>query len=97
MVDDPHLVARGFPVSVEQTGCDGLMLEGPAFHSAMIPEPRLVPAPGLGQDTIDISRDLLGLDDDEIATLIKDGILEVDPPADTTAGPEREEDGASPL
>jgi crotonobetainyl-CoA:carnitine CoA-transferase CaiB-like acyl-CoA transferase len=96
MVDDPHLVARGFPVPMEQTGCDGLILEGPAFHSAMIPEPRLVPAPGLGQDTIDISRHLLGLDDDEIATLITDGILEVDPPADATAGPEREEDGASP-
>lgn len=64
-----------------------------------------MPAPGLGQDTIDISRDLLGLADDEIATLVKDGILEVDPPAIATpvsggsslaptAGLEREEDGS---
>ncbi len=105
MVDDPHLVARGFPVPAEQPGCDGLILEGPAFHSASIPDPRPVPAPGLGQDTIDISRDLLGLDDEEIATLVNDGILEVDPPAAATAfgggsgtAPtavlEREEDGS---
>ena len=86
MVDDPHLVARGFPVPVEQTGSDGLILEGPAFHSTAIPDPRPMPAPGLGQDTIDIGRDLLGLDDEEIALLVKDGIFEVDPPAATPAG-----------
>jgi crotonobetainyl-CoA:carnitine CoA-transferase CaiB-like acyl-CoA transferase len=91
MLDDPHLVARGFPVPYAQPGYEGLILEGPAFHSASIPDPLPVPAPGLGQDTIDIARDLLGLDDDEIAALVRDGILEVDPPApapsDGSSGP----------
>jgi len=79
-------ITTGFPVPVEQTGCDGLILEGPAFHSAAIPDPRPMPAPDLGQDTIDIGRDLLGLADEEIAALVKDGIFEVDPPAGTPAG-----------
>jgi crotonobetainyl-CoA:carnitine CoA-transferase CaiB-like acyl-CoA transferase len=78
MLDDPHLVARGFPVPVAQAGYDGLIFEGPAFHSSSIPDPRPRPAPGLGQDTVDIGRELLGLDDGEIDTLIKDGTLEVE-------------------
>ena len=39
MLDDPHLVARGFPVAVAQAGYDGLIFEGPAFHSTSIPDP----------------------------------------------------------
>jgi crotonobetainyl-CoA:carnitine CoA-transferase CaiB-like acyl-CoA transferase len=78
MADDPHLVARGFPLPVSQPGVGEFILEGPAFHSPSIPDPTGVPAPGLGADTRDICRGVLGLGDDEIAELVRTGVLEVD-------------------
>ena len=76
--DDPHLRARGFPLPVSQPGLGDFTFEGPAFHSPSIPDPTGVPAPGLGADTSDICRGVLGLSDDEISELVRSGVLEVD-------------------
>lgn len=78
MADDPHLRARGFPLPVTQPGLGEFVFEGPAFHSPSIPDPTGVPAPGLGADTCDICRGVLGMDDDEISELVRTGVLEVD-------------------
>lgn len=78
MADDPHLRARGFPLPVSQPGIGDFILEGPAFHSPSIPDPTGVPAPGLGADTCDICRGVLGMGDDEIGELVRTGVLEVD-------------------
>ncbi|MBV8693403.1 MAG: CoA transferase, partial [Actinobacteria bacterium] len=81
MPTDPHLVARGYPQEIDQPGVGEMMLEGPAFHATGMLEPIVAPAPGLGQHTREIARDVLGLSDDEIDKLIADGALETDPPA----------------
>ena len=76
MPTDPHLVARGYPQTVEQPGVGEMLLEGPAFHATGMPEPIVAPAPGLGEHTREIATSLLGLSDDDIDKLIADGALE---------------------
>jgi crotonobetainyl-CoA:carnitine CoA-transferase CaiB-like acyl-CoA transferase len=78
MTDDPHLRARGFPLPVSQPGVGEFIMEGPAFHSPSITDPTGVPAPGLGADTCDICRGVLGMGDDEIRELVRTGVLEAD-------------------
>jgi crotonobetainyl-CoA:carnitine CoA-transferase CaiB-like acyl-CoA transferase len=76
MATDPHLVARGYPKQVDQPGAGRMYLEGPAFHATGIPEPIVAPAPGLGEQTREIARNLLGLSDAEIDKALEAGILE---------------------
>jgi crotonobetainyl-CoA:carnitine CoA-transferase CaiB-like acyl-CoA transferase len=52
------------------------MFEGPAFHSAAIPTPRLSGAPLLAEHTREICHEILGMDDAEIDELVADGSLE---------------------
>lgn len=59
-------------------GAGDFIMEGPAFHSPSIPGPTGVPAPGLGADTCDICRGVLGMGEDEITELLRTGVLEVD-------------------
>ncbi|HZN15416.1 MAG TPA: CoA transferase [Acidimicrobiales bacterium] len=76
MATDPHLVARGYAQQVDQPGAGRMYLEGPAFHATGIPEPIVAPAPGLGEHTREIARDLLSLSDSEIDKALAAGILE---------------------
>jgi crotonobetainyl-CoA:carnitine CoA-transferase CaiB-like acyl-CoA transferase len=72
----PHFVARGFAVEVDQPGCGPLLLEGPAFGGTRLGSPRCGPAPLPGEHTVAVCRELLGLDDDEIARLVAAGALD---------------------
>jgi crotonobetainyl-CoA:carnitine CoA-transferase CaiB-like acyl-CoA transferase len=81
MTTDPHYVARGFAVEVDQPGVGRLPLEGAAFRGDLMLAPDIRPAPLLGEHTRDIARDLFGLDDAEIDGLIAAGVLETTPPA----------------
>jgi crotonobetainyl-CoA:carnitine CoA-transferase CaiB-like acyl-CoA transferase len=72
----PHFVARGYPVEVDQPGCGRLVFEGPAFVGTRMGSPRCGPAPLPGQHTAEICRELLGLDDAEIARLVAAGALD---------------------
>jgi crotonobetainyl-CoA:carnitine CoA-transferase CaiB-like acyl-CoA transferase len=74
---DPHLQARGYLLDVHQPGVGDMILEGPAFVSAVMGRPRTEPAPALGQHTREIARDLLGLDDHRVDELIAAGALEI--------------------
>lgn len=76
MLIDPHLCARGYPQPVEQPGVGAMSFEGPAFHASSMPEPKVAPAPGLGQHTREICATLLGMNDAEVSKLIADGVLE---------------------
>ncbi len=76
MCTDPHLVARGYPRQVDQPGHGRMWLEGPAFHATGIPEPIVAPAPGHGEHTREIARDLLGLTDAAIEKALENGVLE---------------------
>lgn len=76
VTSDPHLQARGYPIEIDQPGTGSMVLEGAAFLSPDIQPPITFPAPGLGQHTRDVARELLGLGDDEIDKLVANGALE---------------------
>lgn len=77
---DPHLEARGYLVPLDQPPIGGMIFEGAAFHATGMVGPDIFPAPGLGQQTREIAKETLGLDDAEIEALIAEGVLETDPP-----------------
>ncbi|RMH83113.1 MAG: CoA transferase [Actinomyces sp.] len=74
---DPHFAAKGFAVWLDQPPIGRLAMEGAGFDATGMVGPRIAPAPLLGEHTRDIARHTLGLDDDEIDTLIAEGILEI--------------------
>lgn len=77
VASDPHYVARGYPQPVSQPGAGALVLEGPAFRATGMPEPIVAPAPGLGEHTREIAREVLGLADGEVDGLVARGVLEI--------------------
>ncbi len=74
----PQFVARGYPVPMDQPGSGPLVVEGPAFVGGIMGGPRCSAAPALGEHTVLVCREVLGLDDDEIAALVEAGAI--DPP-----------------
>jgi crotonobetainyl-CoA:carnitine CoA-transferase CaiB-like acyl-CoA transferase len=73
---DPHLLARGYPLPVDQPGVGAMIFEGPAFHATSIPDPLIAPAPALGAHTREICRTILKMEDSEVSQLVADGVLE---------------------
>ena len=55
-----------------------MIFEGASFHASAMEGPDIFPAPGLGEHTREVASEWLGLDSDEIESLIADGVLEVD-------------------
>ncbi len=72
----PHFVARGYPVAVDQPGSGPLLLEGPAFIGTRMGVPRIGPAPGLAEHSIDICERILGLGTEAIEALVAAGALD---------------------
>jgi crotonobetainyl-CoA:carnitine CoA-transferase CaiB-like acyl-CoA transferase len=72
----PLYVGRGYPVPVDQPGSGPLLLEGPAFTGTRMGRPRCGPAPAIGEHTATLCRDLLGLDDEDLAALVEAGAVE---------------------
>lgn len=82
MMNHPHFVERGFPVHIEQPGVVGpVIFEGPAFHATGMSDPFEGPAPWLGEHTVAIATEVLGMDPAEVEALIARGVLEITPPA----------------
>ena len=54
--NDAHLMARGYPRTMEQPPLGQLVFEGPAVDSAAMVEMRLSPAPALAQHSREICR-----------------------------------------
>jgi crotonobetainyl-CoA:carnitine CoA-transferase CaiB-like acyl-CoA transferase len=75
----PHFVDRGFVVEVDQPGNGTLLLEGPCFDAPALATPRNGAAPLPGQHTFAVLRDVLGLDDAELAALVAAGAIEAPP------------------
>jgi crotonobetainyl-CoA:carnitine CoA-transferase CaiB-like acyl-CoA transferase len=76
LAEDEHSVARRFPQPVTQPDLGRLLLEGPAFDATGMPDPRVLPAPRLGEHTRAICREILGLSDPEIEELLGEGVIE---------------------
>lgn len=71
-----HVQARNMQIEMEQpkTGAKIPMMNSPIKMSGTPPEPRLAP-PTLGEHTDSVLGDLLKMDDAEIASLRKDGVI----------------------
>ncbi|MFQ5699107.1 MAG: CaiB/BaiF CoA transferase family protein [Myxococcota bacterium] len=80
---DPQLAARGYARVVDQPGVGTMLMEGPAFRGTGLPDPRIDPAPLLGEHTREIARERLGLSDPEIDALIGAGVLQEPEPLAT--------------
>jgi crotonobetainyl-CoA:carnitine CoA-transferase CaiB-like acyl-CoA transferase len=77
-LDDPQFVHRRFLTELSHPLLVGLMpTERAPARFDRLPDPELRPAPLAGEQTRDIAKRLLGLDDDEIETLLAAGVLEV--------------------
>ena len=74
---DPHYQARNYLRWVDQQDLGWICFEGPAFRASGMSELDTRQAPLLGENTRQIARDRLGLDDEEIEKLIAAGTLEV--------------------
>lgn len=75
---DAQLVARGFPVEIDQPAVGPMILEGPAYLARHLPPPRITPSPKLGEHTVEIAREL-GYEPATIDSLIASGALELPP------------------
>jgi len=76
LATDPHLQARHFPVEMEQPDIGPMVLEGPAWASDAMPPPIYRPAPTIGEHTVEVARDLLGLTDKVIEEMFDAGVFE---------------------
>jgi crotonobetainyl-CoA:carnitine CoA-transferase CaiB-like acyl-CoA transferase len=74
--DDPHYAERGFSRYLEQAGVGKMIFEGPGFRASGMSDINLFQAPGLGEHTREICRDLLGMEESEIDRLLESGALE---------------------
>ena len=76
LLDDPHLAARGFFVSVDQPGIGPLRLDRQSYLATDMPLPVSRPAPALGEHTREICSHELQLSEREIEALFAAGTLE---------------------
>ena len=79
-LDDPHLLAHGYPTPIEQQGVGPVTFEGQCFFASGMLGPVITQAPMHGEHTREIGRQLLGLSDAEIQALIESEALEVSEP-----------------
>jgi benzylsuccinate CoA-transferase BbsF subunit len=71
-----HLAARGFFVTLEHPEAGRRAVAGPPWHPSRTPMRPVRPAPTFGQHTEDVLREVLGMDDDELADLRARGVID---------------------
>jgi crotonobetainyl-CoA:carnitine CoA-transferase CaiB-like acyl-CoA transferase len=74
---DYYRQRRMFREELHPYGSGPYVMENVQIHAERVAEPPQGPAPLLGEHTRAIAVELLGLDDDRIDELVRDGILEV--------------------
>jgi formyl-CoA transferase len=75
MLADPHYKAREALVQVPHAEFENLWMQNVAPKLSATPGKIEWAGPSLGQHNIEVYRDLLGLSDDDRATLARDGII----------------------
>jgi benzylsuccinate CoA-transferase BbsF subunit len=75
LLDDPHLAERGFWQSFAHPEIGEYRVGSAPFHGTDGSGRPTTRAPLLGEHTIELARDVLSLDDDEIADLCAAGVL----------------------
>ncbi len=76
---DPHLRARGFYESVSHSVAGVWEVEGPHWHMSESPGHIRLPAPAFGEHNGYVLGELLGLSQEEIATLEREGVTGTTP------------------
>ncbi len=72
---DPHLLKTGHWQPAERAFMGPHLLPSAAYREGALPAPIARLAPTLGQHNGEVLRDVLGLSDEEIASLARDGII----------------------
>lgn len=72
---DPHMKARGYYLYLDHPETGLAAYDGPSAVLSVTPGRHRSPAPLLGEHTLDVCRRIIGLDMDEIATLLAEGVL----------------------
>ena len=79
LVEDPHLAARGFFVSITHPDAGTYRFPGQPIHLSETPATFRRPAPGLGEHNREVLGDLLGLANAEIEGLRAAGVIAEQP------------------
>ena len=73
--NDPHLKARGYYVYLDHPEAGRTAYDGPGFRLSKTPGRLQSPAPMLGEHTALVCSEVLGMDDEEMAQLVMEGVL----------------------
>ncbi len=74
--EDPQVEHRGFFQWLDHAECGMMPYDGLAYHLSKTPGALRMPQALVGQHNKEILGEILGFDDDEIANLVADGVLE---------------------
>ena len=75
VANDPQLASRDMNVYVEQTISGKVRVPGSVFKMSETPGDPTQPAPFLGQHNVEVYSELLGYDQETIATLQREGVI----------------------
>jgi len=84
LMEDPQMLQRGAFVYMEHPGVGRHPVQRSEFRLSDVPAAFHWPAPNIGQHTVQVCKDMLGMSDEEITHLIHDNVLEVDTGEDTS-------------
>jgi len=73
--NDPHLKERQYYVYLDHPEAGRTAYDGPAFRLTKTPGYLRSPAPCLGEHTHYVCKEILGMDDEEIADLVAEQVL----------------------
>lgn len=81
LLEDPQLAARGFFEEVAHREAGTWMMDGPVWRFDKTPAHVRLPAPCFAEHNDYVLRDLLGLSEDEVAALEREGVTSREPVA----------------
>jgi benzylsuccinate CoA-transferase BbsF subunit len=84
LMEDPQLLQRGAFVYMEHPGVGRHPVQRSEFRLSDVPAAFHWPAPNIGQHTVQVCKEILGMSDEEMTQLIHDNVLEVDTGEDTS-------------
>lgn len=85
LIEDPQLQQRGHFVYMDHPGVGRHPVQRSEFRLSAAPAEFRWPAPNIGQHTVQVCQEILGMADDEIAGLIEENVLEIDTGEDTAS------------
>lgn len=80
LVEDPHLAARGFFVSITHPDAGTYPFPGQPIHMSETPATFRLPAPGVGQHNHEVFTGILGMTEAELDALQAEGVIGDEPP-----------------